>query len=135
MKRLGLMMLAGLAACGTPQEQCVGRETRDLRQVDRLIAEVQGNLDRGYAIEEVVVYKDRWVQCPAPVVPPVEGEPPPPAAGPQLCLDEVRSTEKQAKAINLKAEAETLASLKVKRRQLARDAQAGIDACKATYPE
>ena len=130
MKRLALLALASLAACGTPQEQCINRNTRDLRTVDRLIAETQGNLDRGYAYETITVYEDYWTSCPVPPV--VEGEPPPP---PRLCLDERPVTQKRAKAIDLNEEARKLDSLKAKRRDLAREAEGVIAQCKAQYPE
>jgi hypothetical protein len=130
MKRLIILSLAALAACGTPQEQCISRNTRDLRTVDRLIAETEGNLQRGYAFETVTVYEDYWAQCPQP--PLVEGQPVPP---PRLCLDERPVTEQRPKAIDLNAEAKKLDSLKAKRRQLARAAEAVIAQCKADYPE
>ncbi|MDA1154819.1 MAG: hypothetical protein O2873_08705 [Proteobacteria bacterium] len=52
--RPALMILPflALAACATPREQCIGQATRDLRVLNSLIAETQGNLARGYAIEE-----------------------------------------------------------------------------------
>lgn len=130
MKRLSCLALAVLAACGTPQEQCIGRNTRDLRTVDRLIAETEGNLARGYAFETVTVYEDEWVYCPqAPVA---EGQPAPP---PRLCLDERPVTEQRPKAIDLNDEARKLDSLKAKRASLARQAEAVIAQCKAQYPE
>ena len=130
MKRLILLSLGLLASCGTPQEQCINRNTRDLRTVDRLIAETQGNLDRGYAVETITVYEDYWTTCPQPPV--AEGETPPP---PRLCLDERPVTAQRAKAIDLNEEARKLDSLKVKRRQLAKAAEAVIAQCKAEYPE
>jgi hypothetical protein len=80
---LALPLLLALVACGTPQEQCIARETRDLRVVERLITETQGNLQRGYALEEVFVERSVWVDCTPRVA---EGEP---APKPQVCLDEV----------------------------------------------
>ncbi len=130
MKRLLLLTLATLAACGTPQEQCINRNTRDLRTVDRLIEESEGNLARGYAIETVTVYEDYWAYCEQP--PPAEGEPAPP---PRLCLDERPVTKEQAKAIDLNEEARKLDSLRTKRKELARQAEKVIAACKAQYPE
>lgn len=130
MKRLGVLLLATLAGCGTPQEQCISRNTRDLRTVDRLIAETQGNLDRGYAFETVTVYEDYWTTCPMPE--PVEGKP---APKPRLCLDERPVTEQRPKAIDLTEEARKLDSLKAKRKDLARQAEKVIAACKAEYPE
>jgi hypothetical protein len=130
MKRLLFLMLGTLAACGTPQEQCISRNTRDLRTVDRLIAETEGNLDRGYAFETITVYEDYWTYCDQPKPP--EGEPVPP---PRLCLEERPVTVERAKAIDLRAEAAKLESLKVKRRDLARRAEAVVAQCKAEYPE
>lgn len=130
MKRLIFLMLSTLAACGTPQEQCINRNTRDLRTVDRLITETQGNLDRGYAFETITVYEDYWTTCPQPPV--AEGETPPP---PRLCLDERPVTTQRPKAIDLNEEARKLDSLKTKRLDLARKAEAVIAQCKAEYPE
>jgi hypothetical protein len=130
MKRLAFLTLATLTACGTPQEQCISRNTRDLRTVDRLIAESEGNLARGYAFETVTVYEDYWTYCERR--PPAEGQPAPP---PRLCLDERAVTEKRPKAIDLNEEARKLDSLKAKRTELARAAEKVIAACKAQYPE
>jgi hypothetical protein len=130
MKRLLFPALLLLAACGTPQEQCINRNTRDLRTVDRLIAETQGNLDRGYAYETITVYEDYWTWCEAYPVP--DGQPQPP---PRMCLEERSTTQQRAKAIDLNEEARKLDSLKVKRKELARKAEAVIAQCKAEYPE
>lgn len=130
MNRMIFLPLVLLAACGTPQEQCINRSTRDLRTVDRLITETQGNLDRGYAYETITVYEDYWTSCPVPPV--AEGEPVPP---PRLCLEERPVTKQRAKAIDLNEEARKLDSLKAKRRDLARQAEAVIAQCKAQYPE
>lgn len=130
MKRLSLLALAVLAACGTPQEQCINRNTRDLRTVTRLIAETQGNIDRGYAYETITVYEDIWVYCDRPPV--AEGAPPPP---PRLCLDERPETVTRPKAIDLAAEAQKLDGLQAKRRQLAAAADPVIAQCRAEYPE
>jgi hypothetical protein len=130
MKRLVLASLALLAACGTPQEQCIARNTRDLRTVERLIVETQGNLDRGYALETVTRYEDYWDTCFEPSV--VNGQT---TLVPRRCLKERSYTEQRAKAIDLNAEAKKLESLKVKRRELARAAEPLIARCKAEYPE
>lgn len=37
-----MLALAALAACGTPQEQCINQNTRDLSVLDRLIAKIKG---------------------------------------------------------------------------------------------
>lgn len=61
---LALIVLpALLAACGTPQERCISRNTGEYRTVSRLLAEVEANLARGYAWEERQVVRDRLTQC------------------------------------------------------------------------
>ncbi len=128
--RRALLTLTLLAACGTPQERCIRGVTHDLRVVDRLIATSEGNLKRGYALEEVSIVRTVWLPCPMPPV--AEGETPP---SPQLCRGTERDTETRPKAINLRAEAKTLESLKIKRKALARQATPAIAQCKAEFPE
>lgn len=130
MNRLIFVTIGLLAGCATPQGQCINRNTRDLRTVDRLSAETQGNLDRGYAFETVTVYEDYWAICPRPPV--ATGEAPP---APRLCLDERPVSVQRAKAIDLNEEARKLDSLTVKRRQLAKAAEPVIARCKAEFPE
>jgi hypothetical protein len=119
-----------LAACGTPQEQCINRGTRDLRNVDRLIVETEGNLKRGYAIEKITEYDDYWDTCLDPLV--VDGQT---VLRPRPCLKERARTVERPRAIDLKAEAAKLDSLKLKRKELARAAEPVIAQCKAQYPE
>ncbi len=136
--RRALLLLTLMAACGTPQERCIQGATRDLRVVDRLITTSEGNLRRGYALEEVTISRTVWVNCPAPPAPPVaiDGtDTPRTPRTPQLCLDDRIETTTRPKAINLRTEAETLASLKAKRTQLLRGANASITQCKAEFPE
>ena len=130
MKRLSVAALAALVACGTPQEQCISRNTRDLRTVDRLIVETQGNLQRGYALETVTRWEDYWGTC-------IEAEEVNGRviAVPRSCLREYSYTEQRPKAIDLKAEAQKLEGLKAKRAELARAAAPLIEQCKAEYPE
>lgn len=131
MKRLALPALLVLSACGTPQEQCINAATRDMRVVDRLIAESEGNLARGYGYQQVTVWTTRWVPC-GPPPPHVEGEKPP---KPQMCLDDVPETVRKPVALDLAAEAQKLAGLKAKRAAQAKAAAPQIAACKAEYPE
>ncbi|WP_103332364.1 hypothetical protein [Pseudotabrizicola formosa] len=133
--RRSLVFLVLLAACGTPQERCIARETREVRVLDRLIAESEGNLARGYALEEITTYRDRWVPCRVerPVV--VEGQPAPPPQPSQMCRDEVEVTVTRPKGIDLQAEARKLASQKDKRTALLRAAGPGIAQCRAEFPE
>ncbi len=122
-----------LVACGTPQQQCIARETRDLRVVEGLLAETEANIRRGYALEEVTVWRREWVECPVRYAPgTLEPEPP---ARPRLCRDDVPDTETRPRAIDLAAEARTRDGLIAKRAELSARAEASIAACRAAYPE
>lgn len=129
MNRPALAAFLFLAACGTPQQQCIARNTRDLRVVDRLILETRANLNRGYALEDVTVYAPQWVRCrPRPTA-----ENPDPA--PEMCWDDVPETITRPRAIDLGAEASKLEGLVAKRRQLAIAAESVVAQCKVLHPE
>jgi hypothetical protein len=130
MRALILLPLLALTACGTPQERCINGQTRDLRVLNRLIAETEGNLGRGYAYEQVTITTTEWRMCQEP--PPAPDQPAPPA---HLCLEDVNQTVTQPKAIDLAAEAAKLKSMKAKRAQLSKAAAPAIAQCKAQYPE
>lgn len=127
---VGFASLLGLAACGTPQQQCISANTHELRTLERLIAQTEGNLARGYALDDFTTTRVFWVPCAAPT--PAPGTPAQPA---QSCLEEIERTETRPVAINLDAERAKLASMQKKRAQLARAAQPVIAACKAQYPQ
>jgi hypothetical protein len=129
MKRLMLLPVLFLAACGTPQEQCISANTRDLQVVDRLIRETEGNLARGYGFETVTVYEPRWINC---TPRPTEAVPEPELA---MCFEQVPVTVRKEVALDLGAEAGKLTSLKAKRKGLAKAAESVIAQCKAKYPE
>lgn len=124
---LGLCL--GLAACGTPQSRCINSVTRDLQVVDGLIAQVQGNLARGYGYETVTQSAPEYVDCtPAPT----KKNPHPRA---QSCFENVDRSFTRPLAIDLDAEAAKLASLQRKRASLAAAATPAIQACQQQYPE
>ncbi|NUB44705.1 hypothetical protein GEU84_009950 [Fertoebacter nigrum] len=129
---LAILALA-LAACGTPQENCIRRETRDLRVVEDLIVTTQDNLRRGYALEEITRTRPVWEECYRPAPSPTPGAAP--ELKPSLCLEEETYTVTRPKAIDLNAEARTLDSLKAKRSALLRQAEGSIAQCRAQYPE
>jgi hypothetical protein len=127
---LSLTFLALLAACGTPQERCIARETRDLRAVDRRIAEAEGNLARGYALVEVTVYDTYWATCYERHDPPAEGQPAPPPT-PRLCLRERERIETRAQRIDPAAERQRLVGLQAQRRALADSAARAVEVCRS----
>ena len=131
MRRILLPALLILVACGTPQEQCINRNTRDLRTMQSLVDETQANLARGYAIEEYTVWVPVWQICDVqPATDPAQPAPPP-----RYCFDDEPQTQTRPKAIDLNAERAKLESLLQRRDELARAAQPVIAQCKAQYPE
>lgn len=132
MKRLVLISaLALLAGCGTPQERCIAAATRDLRVVDRLIVETQGNLNRGYALVEVERTTERWVIC-RPGRPATATEP---ARRPEMCIQEYDYTVTEPRAINLADERVKLAELQKKRISLEKASRPAVASCKLAHPE
>lgn len=130
-KAAGFGLLVLLAACGTPQEQCISRGTRDLQVVDRLIAESEATLARGYAIEEVETLQWRWEVCGYDVVETPKGT----VTVPDRCMVQVPTYSNRAVSVDLKAEKDKLGSMKRKRQELAKAAEPLIQQCRAKYPE
>ena len=127
---LFLTGLVALTACGTPQQQCIGAVSRDMRVVDGLIAETEANIARGYAIEQTVQLRKQFVDC---------GLPEPTAENPtprqEKCLRDVPYETQRPVAIDLTAEQAKLASLRAKRAAQGAAVTPQIAACQAAYPE
>lgn len=130
MRRLLILApIALLAACGTPQERCIQRETRDLRVLDGLITETRSNIGRGYALQEYTVTVPQWEPCPPRVD--QNGNPLPA----QMCLEDRVETRTRPVAIDLNAETAKLESMLAKRDQLSAEADGRIAQCRTAYPE
>lgn len=130
MKKSLLLLPLLLAACGTPQEQCISRNTRDLRVVERLITEAEGNLKRGYAIERYEIRVPVTETC-TRLVPTKDG----PKQIVTTCRGWDTDTVARPKAIDLDAEAVKLKQLRAKQAELTRQAQSVVRQCQALYPE
>jgi hypothetical protein len=123
---LATLPLVLLAACATPREACIDAASRELRTVESLIRETQGNLARGYAIErgqELRVDRD-WCTVELP------------GGGlARVRCDETRVVETERPvAIDLRAEQAKLDGLLERREGLAREREAAVRACVAAYP-
>jgi len=121
--------LLALAACGTPQQECIRMVSRDLIVVDRLIADTQGNLARGYAYGKRTISVPVWEDC-TPL--PYKGHPHPPT---RMCWDEETRTETYPVAIDPGAEQAKLNGLLTKRTQLNQSLAPAVAQCQAQYPE
>ncbi len=115
---LFLPLLALLvAACASPRERCLRAAVSELRVIDALIAETQGNLDRGYAIDSQVETRTVLELCAWP------------REEVLFCTRQEPVTRERPRAIDVAAEERKLADLQERRRAEARRAQAAIDAC------
>ena len=122
-----LPALAVLAACATPQEQCIARVTKDQRIVAALIGETQANIQRGYAIEEKQTVSSRLEIC--------SGFGSDDEDELVFCQVAVPTTERKPVAIDLDAEKRKLASLQAKQTEQKRQANAAVAQCRAQYPD
>ncbi len=127
--RLSILLLPVLAvtACATPQEQCIGQATRDARINASLIAQTQGNIDRGFGLRTEERVREVRRLC--------RGETESGEAVVTRC-EEVKVTKVQVPvALDLNAERAKLASLIQQRDRLANATQSGVAQCRALYPE
>ncbi|MCQ0969941.1 hypothetical protein MLD63_05815 [Paracoccus sp. TK19116] len=120
-----------LAACGTPQERCIARNTDEYRTVSSLLAEVEGNIARGYAWEERQVVRDRLTQC-RDYYRDDEGKV---RVGYSPCWRDYVDTERYRVPIDPAAEARKRDNLAARKAALSDRAQAVVSACREAYPE
>jgi hypothetical protein len=124
---LALAPLALLAACATPQQQCLNTVTQELRVNTYLIAQTQGNLDRGYAIDREQRVSQGFDMCRERTR---DG-----GVTTTLCrTTQVRNVD-VPQAINLDVERGTLNQLLARRAVLEKQATAATAQCRALYPE
>lgn len=129
---LPMALLVLLAACGTPQDRCIDRATRELRAVEQLLAGVEGNLARGYAWDEKPVTRVRWEICGYRQIQNADGTI---ITRPDMCMQPYTDTIRSRVAIDPETEKRKRDALIARRRALLPQAEANIAACKATYPQ
>lgn len=126
-----LVAVALVASCGTPQEQCIRRGTSEYRTINRLLAEVEGNLARGYAWEERTVMRTELDDCPTVVRTKDGGR----AIVYRSCFRDVADTERYRVPIDPLVETRKRDNLIARKKALTPSARATVDACKVEYPE
>jgi hypothetical protein len=126
MRRALLSLPLLVAACATPLEYCINHAQRELRVVNGLIAETQGNIARGYAIgtrQDVVTYETTCGGIAA------DGTPV------RVSCQQVDTRDRRVPvAIDLNAETRKLTSLLDRQAQMQRTAEQAVKQCAATYP-
>ena len=124
---LAAPFLLALIACATPQQRCITKAAPDLPVLNRLIAESEGNLARGYAFADVEVEMDVWKLCRVDLTPSEVGQ--------TMCLETETTTTREAVAIDLTAEAAKLASMRARRDDIEAKAQPAFAQCQAEFPK
>ena len=120
-----------LAACGTPQDRCISRNTDEYRTVSALLAEVEGNLARGYAWEERQVVRDRLTQC-RDYVRDGQGNV---RVTYSPCWQDYVDTERYRVPVDPAAEQRKRDGLAARKAQLSARAEAAVKACRAAFPD
>lgn len=120
-----------VAACGTPQERCISQNTSEYRTVSRLLAEVEGNLARGYAWEERQIVRTRLTTC-SRVIRDRKGNA---HVVNDSCWRDYVDVERYRVPIDPASEQRKRDNLADRQNALEDRATAVVRACKAAYPE
>lgn len=120
-----------LTACGTPQERCIARHTREYRNVSNLLAEVESNLARGYAWEEEQVVRERLTTC-RHILRDKEGNV---EILHRPCWRDKVETRRYRVPVDPVAEERKRDGLAKRLSELGEETRAYVAACKRTYPE
>ncbi|SDL27673.1 hypothetical protein [Aliiruegeria lutimaris] len=120
-----LIALLALAGCATPRESCLSTAQRELATIDKLIAETQANLARGYALQREYYTTSRVTMC--------AGSRRNSLAWNYCTVPETRVREEPV-AIDRATEERKLRELKQTRKQAEAEAQQKIAYCEAKFP-
>lgn len=126
-----LLPLSLLAACGTPQENCIRRNTHEYRVLSSMLAETEGNLARGYAWHEREVVRTRMDFCDR-AFHDKDGNI---RVMQYSCMRDVVETERFRVPIDPAVEERKRANLSEKLKAETARAEAVVGQCKAAYPE
>lgn len=132
MRSVAILLLLGLAACGTPQERCINRSTAEVRRLQSLVAEVDGNLARGYGYEEYDVPISRWETCGYDTFQGKDGRV---FSRARMCMVDDYVTSRRAIPIDPQAEQRKRDALTARIKALVPQMNANVDACRTTYPK
>jgi len=124
---IALLALGLVAACSTPQERCVRNISRDLGTVERLIAETELNISRGFTYETEIRETGFGVTgC--------FGTGRYYGSGVSFCGSRDLQTVQRAVPIDPEAEQRKLAGLKQRKADLIDKSTRAEAACAARYP-
>lgn len=124
MKHLAILTaLALLAACATPQEQCINTATNEVRAINSAISTAKGNIARGYAIHRNTQSFEVPTVC-------YDTE-----KKPYKCYEFDTRTVETPVSINVSDERQKLASLQKRLPAATRKMKTGVASCQAQFPE
>ena len=126
-KALFVLPLLLLTACQTPREACISQAQSELTVVNRLIAQTEANLTRGFGLEERQDVQIRRDTC--------EITNPDGTTSTFRCDRQEVVTNNVPVALDLNAERAKLASLREQQATLGARVQAAIQQCIAIYPD
>ncbi|MGB3178717.1 MAG: hypothetical protein WBC68_02215 [Albidovulum sp.] len=124
---LFLPLLGVLGACAPTLNQCLRNATHEVRILDKLIAETEATLARGYGYTSEEVLRYRWRRCDD--YKRVPGVPVP------RCFEPELETVKKPAAIDPLAEDRKLKALKKRRAALVGPSMVQVNACREAFPE
>lgn len=129
-RTLPLVALLAVSACvgtqSSDRDRCISRAGAQLTTLNRLIAETQANVARGYALETVRDVRTIDRTC--------RGQNADGTSFRYPCPETIESTRRVPVAINLNDEQDKLNSMVARRTEMERSVQATIAQCQATYP-
>lgn len=124
MKHFALLpALALIAACATPQQQCINTASNEARAISKAINTAQGNIARGYAIHRHTETYD---------VPDICYDR---NKKPYRCFETEFRTVETPVSINVAEERRKLASLQKRLPAATRKMNAGVASCRIQFPE
>ncbi|GGL52128.1 hypothetical protein [Wenxinia marina] len=116
-----------LAGCLSPREACIASVSRELNTINSLIAETQGNLARGYALEERTEIYTVPRRC--------DGTNADGTTFTYSCPEQRTRSRNEPVAIDLNAERAKLNSLLERRASMEAGTNAAVRQCIASNPE
>lgn len=117
------LAVLGLAGCASPYERCMAPALNEIRTVDRLIAEVQTDIARGYRLVSETQWRPQFTFCAGT------------DARLDVCFVDQPVVTRRPEAIDRRVEAGRLASLQERRQELEITARRQQGACAAAHPQ
>lgn len=127
---LTIVPLAALAACATPQQRCISNATAEVSNLQNMLAEVNGNLARGYAYQHYEVSTPDWDVCGFNSFPGPRGRF---YGGANMCMTSDSETRVRMLPIDPQAEMRKRDNLAARIAALQPQMKANVAACNATY--